>query len=154
MEVAMMNVIRFAKLDAKWCETGTDVKWYETNVKWHEMLWNARSRREVTWNDETWNRLHYLCYIFTFRILASAIVFQVLMIGVFSLKRSWYAALMVVPLVLVTLIYWWIMKHRYKPHGDYLALSEAAESKIADQGFLEVNLIATYFYIAIELLMK
>ena len=73
-----------------------------------------------------------------FRILASAIVFQVLMVGVFSLKRSWYAALMVGPLVLITIIYWWIMKQRYNPHGEYLALNEAADSKIVDQRFLEV----------------
>lgn len=72
-----------------------------------------------------------------YRILFCMVVFQLLMIGVFLLKGMWYCALFVSPVVLLTITYWWFVNHKFVPCGEYLALSEAGDTKYAEKKFLE-----------------
>ena len=73
-------------------------------------------------------------------MLATVVVFQLLMIGVFLLKSSWWAAVFTAPVVVVTVFYWWFMIRKYKRSGDYLVLSEAKDTKYAEKRFLEVGI--------------
>ena len=69
----------------------------------------------------------------------SVVVFQLLMIGVFFLKEMWYPGVLVIPILVLTIIYWWFMRTEYKKHGDKLVVSEAANTETAEKNFLEVN---------------
>jgi len=72
-----------------------------------------------------------------YRILVAIFVFQLLMMGVFFLKKMWYAGVMIVPLIVLTVIYWWFISTQYTKQGDYLVLSEAVSSQYAERTFLD-----------------
>jgi len=73
------------------------------------------------------------------RIIAGMIVFHLLMTGVLSLKESYAASLAMLPLPVITILfYFFIQQHCVKP-SMYLSLNMASGLAEASPHFLQVN---------------
>lgn len=80
-----------------------------------------------------------MCCFFSRRIIAGMVVFHLLMIGVLSLKESIATSLAMVPLPVITILFFlFIQQHCLKP-SMYLSLNMATGLAEASPHFLQVR---------------
>ena len=71
-------------------------------------------------------------------MVLGTLVFQLLMIGVFSVKKSFEIAVCLAPLPILTVIYWRFVTNKFQRVGEHLALREGKTTRDAYDRFLEV----------------
>ena len=82
-------------------------------------------------------------YCFLFRMIIGVVVFQVLMIGVVGLKQSYAPSILLLPLPVITvLFYFFIMQHYIRPSAN-LSLKTAHGLEDPAPNFVQVSCVCT-----------
>ena len=74
-------------------------------------------------------------------MIAGTVIFQALMIGVFTLKKVFLIVGLIAPLPFITFGIWKFIDSRYGKVGQFLSLREGRSMRSADSQFLQVCLL-------------
>ena len=80
-------------------------------------------------------------YLYLYRVIASMIVFHLLMMGVLSLKESFITSAAMVPLPIFTFLFFAFIQQHFVGASMYLSLSMASGLQEASPHFLQVSLL-------------
>eukprot|EP00794_Sanderia_malayensis_P007040 gene7040-7829_t len=70
-------------------------------------------------------------------MVVGSLIFQLLMIGVFTLKNHYMISILLVPLLIITLIFWYHSSNKYSRIGRFLSLRESRCARNADRQFIQ-----------------
>ena len=85
----------------------------------------------------------YQIILFSFcSMIAGTVIFQALMIGVFTLKKVFLIVGLIAPLPFITFGIWKFIDSRYGKVGQFLSLREGRSMRSADSQFLQVCLLS------------
>ncbi|KAK9864573.1 hypothetical protein WJX84_004373 [Apatococcus fuscideae] len=102
----------------------------------------------ITWTLEKYNMLYVWrenyqtggkMWLIVFpQVIASILIFHIMMIGLLAIKES-FSAILIIPLPFITLAFWWICKGLFKKPLEILSLRGAADLDRKDE--LEMELL-------------
>ena len=78
------------------------------------------------------------CFVFFWRVIAGMIVFHLLMTGVLSLKKSFFASAAMLPLPVITILFFFFIQQHFLEPSMYLSLNMASGLAEASPHFLQV----------------
>lgn len=83
-----------------------------------------------------------LLFVACCRIIAGMIVFHLLMTGVLSLKESYYTSVAMLPLPVITILFFFFIQQHFLRPSMYLSLNMASGLAEASPHFLQVRRIS------------